>query len=287
MPTRRPRTTPNCAAQPSTKGRPVRRGKRADIAKVEQPLVVAPSTALVVPDNAVIESGGPALREILADPWLRFTNLYCTKNKHGERVHFKPWPEQVELYRDMHFLNVILKARQRGVTTAVQLIALDRCLFNDDTNAGVIAHNVKDAQAFFDDKIKFAYDNLPDALRCTITAKSDNKNELAFSNGSSIRVGTSMRSGTLQFLHISEYGKLCATMPEKAQELRAGALNTVASGNIVVVESTAEGAHGHFYELCDRAEKLKDAGTPLTDLDYKFFFFPWWRAPESVLRAAV
>ncbi len=291
MPTRRPRITPG--GPPDTKqagaGRPVRRGKCADIAKAEQQQIVAPpsGTALPVPDRAIIEPGGPTLKEILADPWLRFTNLYYTKNKYGERVRFKPWPEQEEVYWNLHFLNVILKARQRGVTTAVQLIGLDRCLFNDDTNAGVIAHNVKDAQAFFDDKIKFAYDNLPDALRRTITAKSDNKNELAFSNGSSIRVGTSMRSGTLQFLHISEYGKMCATMPEKAQEIRAGALNTVAPGNIVCIESTAEGAHGHFHELCDQAEKLRDAGTPLTELDYRFFFFPWWRAPEYVLHANV
>lgn len=235
--------------------------------------------------NSVPVPGGPTLKEILADPYLRFTHLYYTKNKHGEKVHFEPWPEQNEMYWGMHFLNIILKARQRGITTAIQIYMLDCCLFNEDINAGVIAHNREDAQKFFDDKIKYAYDNLPAALRAAIPARNDNTNELSFSNGSSIRVGTSMRSGTLQYLHISEYGKICAKWPDKAQEIRSGSLNTVAPGsiekaNIIFIESTAEGAHGDFYAKCDRAEKLQLSGDPLTPLDYKFFFFPWWRAPE-------
>ena len=227
------------------------------------------------------------LSEILKDPWLRLTHLYYTKNKHGEKVKFEPWAEQSELYWQMHYLNIVLKARQRGITTMIQLFMLDACLFNEDINAGVIAHNREDAQKFFDDKIKYAYDNLPDALKRAIPARNDNTNELSFANGSSIRVGTSMRSGTLQYLHISEYGKICAKYPDKAQEIRTGSLNTVAPGNFVFIESTAEGAHGHFYEQCRKAENLALEGTALTPLDYKFFFFPWYRAPEYTLREAV
>ncbi|MBY2923070.1 hypothetical protein HF265_31050 [Rhizobium leguminosarum] len=52
-----------------------------------------------------------------------------------------------------------------------------------------------------------------------------NQTELLLGNNSSIRVGTSLRSGTLQYLHISEYGKLCAKYPDKAREVRTGALN--------------------------------------------------------------
>ena len=74
------------------------------------------------------------------------------------------------------------------------------------------------------------------------------------SNNSSIRVGTSLRSGTLQYLHISEYGKLCAQFPEKAREVRTGALNTVQAGQVVFIESTAEGQEGHFFDLCEARE---------------------------------
>lgn len=50
-----------------------------------------------------------------------------------------------------------------------------------------------------------------------------------------------MRSGTLNYLHISEYGKICAKFPDKAREIRTGALNTIQAGQIAWIESTAEG----------------------------------------------
>ena len=108
----------------------------------------------------------------------------------------------------------------------------------------------------------------------------DSADELIFANNSSIRVSTSMRSGTLQYLHISEYGQLCANFPEKAREVRTGALNTIQAGQVVFIESTADGHEGHFYDLCEAAQTRQRMGSPLTPLDFKFNFFPWWKAPE-------
>src|SRR5215213_1629632 len=86
-----------------------------------------------------------------------------------------------------------------------------------------------------------------------------------------------MRSGTLQYLHVSEFGKICAQAPEKAREIVTGALNTVEAGQFVVIESTAEGQEGAFYEMTQRARARAAAGSSLTPLDYKFHFFPWWQ----------
>ena len=223
----------------------------------------------------------------LQDPWWRLTNLYFIQDKYGHKVRFSPWPEQIDLYRNMWYLNIVLKARQRGMTTFIQLFMLDRCLFNPDTSAGVIAHTAKDASAFFDTKIKFAYDNLPEALKTAIPADKSNTRELAFKNGSRISVSTSHRSGTLQYLHISEYGKLCAVQPSKAAEVRSGALNTVAPGNFVFIESTAEGRQGAFFDMCMEAMRLRDDGVTLTKMDYKFHFYPWWGAKEYRLHEQV
>jgi hypothetical protein len=121
---------------------------------------------------------------------------------------------------------------------------LDDCLFTSNMSAGVIAHNLKDAKAFFGDKIKFAYDNLPEPFRKVRAAEQDSAESLRFNNGSSIRVGTSLRSGTLQRLHVSEYGKLCAKFPDRAEEVKTGAFNTVHLGQTITVESTAEGRAG-------------------------------------------
>ena len=164
-------------------------------------------------------------------------------------------------------------------TTFFQLFILDRCLFNDNTNAGVIAHTQVDAQAFFDDKLLFAYENLPEEIRRANPADTKNVRELKFANGSRLRVGTSMRSGTLQYLHISEFGKICAKYPDKAREIITGSLNTVSPGNFVAIESTAEGPMGAFYDMCLKAETLHETGQKLTHMDYKFFFFPWFDDP--------
>ena len=164
---------------------------------------------------------------------------------------------------------------------------LDRCLFNPDTFAGVIAHTKLDAAAFFSRNIKFAYDNIPDALRERLKAETLNRQELRFSNGSQITVGTSLRSSTLQYLHISEYGKLCAQWPDKAEEVRSGALNALAPGGFAFVESTAEGRQGHFFDMCQISMRQQETGDELTEMDYKFHFFPWWRAPEYRLKKSV
>ena len=103
------------------------------------------------------------LQGILSSPWKRLCNLYWQVDKFGKRFKFVPNPIQTQLYNGLHYLNMILKARQEGVTTLIQLFLLDRCLFNPDVRAGVIAHNRDDAENFFKHKIKYAYDNLPES----------------------------------------------------------------------------------------------------------------------------
>jgi hypothetical protein len=124
-------------------------------------------------------------------------------------------------------------------------------------------------------RIKFAYDSLPDELRSVCKATIDSARELRFSNGSSLRVGTSMRGSTFQYLHISEFGKLCAKFPEKAREVITGSLNTLSSGQYCFIESTAEGREGHFYDMCTQARALQASDMKLTPLDFRFHFFPW------------
>lgn len=210
----------------------------------------------------------------------RLNNLYWITDKEGLLTRFEMNWAQQSLFGSMHYMNAILKARQLGFTTFIQLFMLDAAVFNSNIRAGTIAHTLQDAQAIFKDKVKFPYDNLPDQIRERVKIVKDNATELELSNNSSIRVGTSLRSGTLQYLHISEYGKVCAKFPEKAREIRTGALNTVQAGQIVFVESTAEGQEGHFYDLCETAKAKDRQKIKLTPMDFKFHFYPWWKNPE-------
>jgi hypothetical protein len=221
--------------------------------------------------------------EQFGDVLWRLNNLYWITDKDGKKVSFRTNWAQQRFVEDMHYLNLILKARQLGFTTFIQLFMLDACLFNSNIRAGVIAQSLVDAQVIFRDKIKFPYDNLPDQLKTALPFESDTASELLLGNNSSIRVGTSLRSGTLQYLHISEYGKICAKSPEKAREVRTGALNTIQAGQMAFIESTAEGQEGHFFELCAAAQEHARRGRVLTDLDFKFHFFPWWQEPDYAM----
>ena len=213
----------------------------------------------------------------------RLNNLYFITDKDGRRVRFTLNPAQAALFDDMWYLNVVLKARQFGFTTFIQIFMLDACLFNANVRAGTIAHTLADARTIFRDKVKYPYENLPEGLRRHRSVVKDSADELMLSNNSSLRVGTSLRSGTLQYLHVSEYGKLCAKFPEKAKEVRTGALNTIQAGQVAFIESTAEGQEGHFHELCREAQSVRRTGARLSPLDFRFHFFPWHRSPDYAL----
>lgn len=223
--------------------------------------------------------------ERLKDRLWRLNNLYYIVNEKGEKVKFRLNMVQLKLYLNLWFLNLILKSRQHGITTFFCLYFLDACLFNSNVRAGIIAHNREDSESFFADKVKFAYDNLPEEIKAARPARSDSARELAFSNNSAIRVGTSMRSATLNYLHVSEHGKICAKYPDKAREIKTGALNTVHVGQFIAIESTAEGNSGDFHDMCLEAERLQKLNKNLSKLDFRFFFFPWYEDPRNQLDA--
>ena len=215
-------------------------------------------------------------RKRINDPYWRINNLYYIVNKQGSKVQFRLNWAQEELYHSMWYCNLILKARQIGLSTFICILFLDRCIFNENLSAGIIAHTMEDGQQIFR-RIKFAYDNLPQELKSIVTADNDTSQMLKFSNGSSIRVGTSLRSSTMQYLHISEFGKICSQYPDKAREIMTGSLNTLGIGQYVFIESTAEGREGYFYDMCRQAQAMNDNKAELSKLDFKFHFFPWWR----------
>jgi len=218
-----------------------------------------------------------AAEDRFSDRAWRLNNLYKIKDKSGVAVPFRMNAAQEQLLADLWYLNLILKARQLGFTTFIQILMLDACLFNSNTSAGVIAHTREDAEAFFGDKIKFAYDHLDPEIKATVRATQDSAKSLTFSNGSKIRVGTSLRSGTFQWLHVSEFGKIAARFPAKAKEIVTGAFNTVQAGQFIAVESTAEGQGGDFHDMVMAAKRAREEGRQLTPLDFKLHFFPWWQ----------
>lgn len=217
----------------------------------------------------------------------RLNNLYKIKDKQGNIVTFNLNWAQKKLLKP-HYLNIILKSRQLGISTYFSLLFLDTCLFNSNVNAAIVADSKPIAKEIFQDKVKFAYDNLPQFVKDLCPAHRDNVHEMRFSNGSVFRVATSLRGGTLQLLHITEFAKICQENPSKANEIVSGALNAVQSGQFVCIESTARGRSGHFFDLVRTAQALEEQNKAsnqdyLGKLDWKLWFLPWFEHPDYVI----
>jgi hypothetical protein len=231
-----------------------------------------------------IPSNEKEFKECLADPWWRLTSgqLYkiMIKGDNDEDsliAPFIPKPPQLDLFENLHTRNNVLKARQLGFTTAIQILFLDCVLFRENVRAATIAHNEDSAKKIFRDKLKFAYDHLPPSLKAAMPLSVDNASEMVFAhNNSGIEVATSVRSGTKHYLHISEFGKICAKFPEKADEVITGSIPSVPTNGMIFIESTAEGQDGHFYKITKRAEEMMLSGKTLNVKDYKLHFYPWW-----------
>lgn len=238
------------------------------------------------PLDQLLSAEERALWTNLKDRNWRLSNLYYIKDKRGRKVLFKPNWAQRQILSAIWFFMIILKARQVGITTLMCILYLDQILFSENKTAGIIAHKQEDAKRFFEDKVKFAWDNLPESLRGVLgPTNTDSVGEMSFPNGSKIYVSTTMRGGTLNFLHISEFGKICAAYPQKAEEIVTGAINAVEQGNFVTIESTAEGRSGYFFDFCEEAKRVMKEGRKLNPLEFKFFFFAWWQEPAYRLKA--
>jgi len=164
---------------------------------------------------------------------------------------------------------VIPKARQLGVTTLMSIVALDEAIWLPDWQVGIIAHQLDAAREIFRSKVRGTYDRLPDGIKAMFPTVRDSADTLELANGSVVRVALSHRSGTLNRLHVSEFGKICARYPERAREIVTGSIPAAERGDITI-ESTAEGQEGRFWDLVQIARPDPRPG------EWKLHFLPWW-----------
>lgn len=233
------------------------------------------------------EKARAELAKNMADPMWRISHLYKIMIKseddddEGLVITFKPNSAQLRFIKRLWHRNIILKARQLGFTTLIAIMWLDHALFNANSRCAIVAQDREAAEAIFKDKVKFAYNNLPEHLRNAMPLETDSATEISFAhNNSSVKVATSVRSGTIHRLHVSEFGKICAKFPEKAEEVITGSLPAVPMNGITVMESTAEGQEGSFYEMTQAALKLQDEDIKLSKKEFRMHFYAWWEAPE-------
>jgi hypothetical protein len=229
--------------------------------------------------------------DLIQDKAWRMENLYWIITKDGKKAIFTMNRAQrhfFETYLNVEhpwFRNIILKSRQLGFTTFIDIYILDEILFNTNKNGMIIAHKLEDATEIFDKKIDYALRNMADDVKETffkMDRNSARKVQITLEYGpekgstSSISVGVSGRSGTFHYVHISEFAKMCVMFPKRADEVIMGTFPAVPFDGKIFIESTAEGMAGSFYEMFNQNWLTREKITPLlSQVLFMPHFYNW------------
>ena len=167
-----------------------------------------------------------------------------------------------------HDYNIVLKARQLGLSTLTAGYALWMMTFQQDKNILVIATKQETAKNLVT-KVRVMHANLPGWLKQPCV--EDNKLSLRYKNGSQIKAVASSeesgRSEALSLLIIDE-----AAFIDKIDTIWGAAQQTLATGGKALVISTPNGVGNFFHKTWIGAED----GTN----DFNFIKLHWSVHPE-------
>jgi len=174
--------------------------------------------------------------------------------------------------------NIVLKARQMGITTWISARFFLRTIANRGTLTLQVAHTRSAAESIFR-VVQRMWDGLPDELKKGQLKRSRaNVGQMVFpAIDSEFRVASACDVGagrglSVQNLHCSEVSR----WPGDATETLAGLRAALSPAGELVLESTPNGAYGPFYEEW-RAGIEDPAGEGLVR-----HFLPWWMEPAYV-----
>lgn len=164
---------------------------------------------------------------------------------------------------------LVLKGRQQGFTTVVTAYQLACSILNRNFQGYTLADKSDNSEAIFQNKAKFPYSQLPEALKPT--EKFNNRKQLLFEKiNSSWAVDTATkdvgRSRTVNFFHGSE----CAFWQNGIAPVQ-GALGEAFTRNCIkIYESTANGYNDY--------QKMWNSGSHIN------CFYEWWKTKEYRVR---
>jgi hypothetical protein len=206
--------------------------------------------------------------------------------KKGELVPFVMQPAQIKLNAAIQKCKeqgkpariIFLKARQVMVSTATAAQFIHRVPFKAGRRAMIVAHDKTAATNIFGyyDTFESTYQPFQNKLPMPERKRSASAaGMIEWENGSYIRVASannleSGRSFSLNYLHLSEYA-----FWRDASTLMTGLMQTVPDDpeSIVIIESTANGKGGDFYQ------RWQEATDPSSGSEWIPLFFGWWEHP--------
>jgi hypothetical protein len=206
-----------------------------------------------------------AAREGMMRQWLKI------RNRKGHLQSLRVNAAQREYSQTASKRNIILKARQLGFTTYVAARFFLNCITRPGTLCVQVAHDQRSAEQIFRIVHRLVA-NLPDYMKKgALTTSHANKRQIVFPYMDSAYLveaagDNAGRGMTIQNLHCSEVSRWPGDAAATLAALRAA----VPPDGEIVLESTANGACGCFYEEWQRAEET----------GYSRHFFPWWWEPS-------
>lgn len=222
-----------------------------------------------------------AQKQKIRDKSWRFTSgkLYRIIDKDGNLIPYIRNRAQVAFRADPHPRKIVLKSRQLGFTTDGVNDQFDDTLFTKHFRGLFVAHLKGEAENILNNKLGVLWDNFP--LKDLYKLANKNRGEFRVNFGrdkegkeseSFLRVASSGRSGTYDYVHITELSKMEKEERAKATELVRGTIPAVPFNGKVTIESTAEDDWGLFYEMFWEAWDRKSAPLPT---EFKAFFYNW------------
>lgn len=164
--------------------------------------------------------------------------------------------------------NIILKARQLGISTIVGAYLGTHIIFNPQSDIIIIAINEDVAKELIL-KIKIFLEGLPKYVRPEIL-NPRNKESIDLANGSRVKALTSTsksgRSFTASFLVLDE----CAFI-ENVDELWTSAYPTISNGGKAILLSTPNGEGNLFHDIWTASEN--------NDNEFTATKLYWWQMP--------
>jgi len=206
--------------------------------------------------NSVRLSKEEYTREILKcgrDPVHFISHYVYTKHPTRGNILLKLYPFQEDIIRNYqkHRFNIILKARQLGVSTITSAYSLWLMLFHQGKQVLTVATKLDKAIPLVK-KVKAMYKKLPEWLKISESV-TNNIQSFELDNGSEIRASASSddvgRCEALSFLVIDEAAHIV-----NLEELWMGLFSTLSTGGNCVMLSTPKGAQGLFYKTFIDAE---------------------------------
>lgn len=203
-----------------------------------------------------------------------FQDMLWIRTKEGGIYPLRANRAQREFDRKASNKNIVLKARQMGITTWIAARFFVRTITTPGTLTVQVAHSMAAAEENFRIVHRF-WEHFPDRYRHgALRPSRANARQLAFPLlDSEYRVETAGdreagRGLTIQNLHCSEVARWPGDPRETLTSLRAA----VAPEGEIVLESTPDGAYGCFYEEWTKA----------AETGFIRHFFPWWLEPSYV-----